>query len=116
MNLIPFDGVMGFAYVNNVVDNSTILDRLYDQGQIKKKMACLKIHHHKDEYPSEVQIGGCDVEADYWVPVQKPLALYTVTLDKIVITSTTDKSELISLETNAGAVLDSGGTATVGND
>lgn len=40
---------------------------MYEQGQIKNRLACIKLNEIDEE--SEMIIGGCDVEAEYWVPV-----------------------------------------------
>lgn len=113
-NLYPFDGIMGFAYPSvALIDNSTLFDRLYEQGQIKKRLACIKLHNERESTDSEVIIGGCNVEADYWLPVVRKTH-WTVTLIKIVLRSTANNSELLKLETNAEAIVDSGGN--LGNE
>ncbi|XP_055316204.1 pepsin A-like [Sitodiplosis mosellana] len=104
----PFDGTMGFSKAPlSETDNSTVVDRLYEQGQIKKRMACLKLHTQNEEKDSEMIIGGCDVEADYWLPVLGE-SYWAVTLTKIILRSPTDNTELLSLDVNVQAVLDTG--------
>lgn len=65
------DGVfgLGFKEVSITDGSSTPIDNLYDQKQINKRLACIKLNEFDDEIGSELIIGGCDVEADYWVPV-----------------------------------------------
>lgn len=105
---------MGFAYPSvALIDNSTLFDRLYEQGQIKKRLACIKLHNERDSTDSEFIIGGCNVEADYWLPVVRKTH-WTVTLTKIVLRSMANNSELLTLETNAEAIVDSGGN--LGNE
>lgn len=109
LNLYPYDGIMGLAYASvDQTDDKTFVERLYEQKQIQKRVFCFKIHSREQATPSELILGGCDVEADYWVPVVRK-TLWIVTLTKIVLTSTTDGSELLTLEPNAEAILDTGG-------
>lgn len=42
---------------------------MYEQGQIKNRLACIKLNEINEETGGELIIGGCDVEADYWVPI-----------------------------------------------
>lgn len=109
LNLYPYDGIIGLAYAAvDQTDDKTFVERLYEQKQIQKRVFCFKIHSREQATPSELILGGCDVEADYWVPVVRK-TLWIVTLTKIVLTSTTDGSELLTLEPNAEAILDTGG-------
>lgn len=109
LNLYPYDGIMGLAYPSvEQTDDKTLVQRLSDQKQIQKRVFCFKIHTRDQPTPSELILGGCDVEADYWVPVVRQ-SLWIVTLTKIVLTSATDGSELLTLEPNAEAILDTGG-------
>lgn len=100
---------MGLATAAAVqTDNETLVDRLFQQGQIKKRLLCIKLHYKKISLPSELIIGGCDVDAKYWLPVVRNF-LWTITLNKIVLTSTTNGSELLTIEPNAEAIIDTGG-------
>lgn len=100
---------MGLAYASLVqTDDKTLVDRLFEQNQIRKRVFCIKIHYKKDSIPSEFILGGCDVEADYWVPAIQQ-SYWTVNLTKIVLTSPTNGSELLTLEPNAKANIDTGG-------
>lgn len=114
----PFDGIIGISYEAAAkIDNSTIIDRLVKQGQIKKAISCVKLREHK-KTKSELIIGGCDVEADFWIPVLTPNDKYTgwrLNLTKIVLRSTADNSELFSIETNNEAVFDTGTGGLIGN-
>ncbi|KAJ6643864.1 Pregnancy-associated glycoprotein 4 [Pseudolycoriella hygida] len=101
-----FDGVFGVSYALSAqIDKTTVLDRLYDQGQIKKRLLCTKLW--KAPADSEVIFGGCDVEADDWIPVAVP-DYWKVNLTKIVVTSSKDGSELVTVDVNAVAVFDTG--------
>lgn len=114
----PYDGIMGISYPSVAqTDNITIIDRLYDQGQIKKRISCVKLRKD-EETKSEFILGGCDVETDKWIPVLKINDQYTgwrVNLTKVVLRSQTDNSELLTVETNNEAVLDTGTGNTIGN-
>lgn len=48
---------------------STPIDNLYKQGQIKNRVVCIKLNEIDDENGGELIVGGCDVEAEHWVPV-----------------------------------------------
>lgn len=115
---VPFDGIMGFCYPSVAqTDNSSMIDRLYEQGLVKKRIACVKFRLQK-ESKSELIIGGCDVEAESWIPVMEVNGKRTgwrVKLTKIILRSTTDNSELLTLEPNNEAVLDTGGGGLIGN-
>lgn len=109
LNLYPYDGIMGLAFASvDQTDDKTLVDRLYEQHQIKQRIFCFKIHTRDQSIPSEFILGGCDVEADYWVPLARE-SLWIVTLNKIVLTSAADGSELLTLEPNANAIIDTGG-------
>lgn len=109
LNLYPYDGIMGLAYAAvDQTDDKTLVDRLFEQKQIKARIFCFKIHYKEEKIPSEFILGGCDVEPDVWVPVVRQF-LWTITLNKIVLTSAEDGTELLSLEPNAEALLDTGG-------
>lgn len=112
---------MGISYPSvALTDNSTIIDRLYEQGQIKKRVCCVKLREQKKtSKKSEFIIGGCDVEADYWIPVMKINGKYTgwrFNLTKVVLRSRTDNSELLSVETNNEAVFDTGAGSILSNE
>lgn len=47
---------------------STPIDNLYKQRQIKKRLVCIKLNDLTEDVGGELMIGGCDVEADFWVP------------------------------------------------
>lgn len=113
---------MGWSYPSvSLIDNTSIVDRLYEQGQIKNRVACVKARL-KSQSKSEFIIGGCDVKADDWIPVLKVNSVgntYTgwrVNLTKIVIRSKADNSKLLTIETNNEAVLDTGAGDTVGKE
>lgn len=109
---------MGWSYPSvSQIDNTSVIDRLYEQGQIKKRVSCVKARPQK-ESKSELIIGGYDVEPDNWIPVLKvnnQLTGWRLNLTKVVLRSTTDNSELVTIETNNEAVLDTGAGGTVGN-
>lgn len=110
-----FDGIIGVSYaISAQIDKKTVLDRLKEQNQIKNRVFCTKMNVEK-KASSEVIFGGCDVEADYWLPnVVKDY--WKVNLTKIVLTSKADGSELLTIDTNAIAVFDTGAGNYLGND
>lgn len=65
----PFDGTFGFGWsiISATDQNSTPLDNLYAQGQIEKRLFCIKLSNKEVTPGGELIIGGCDVEADYWI-------------------------------------------------
>lgn len=100
------------------MDNSTFLDRLYEQGKIKERTACIKLREEK-KGKSEFILGGCDVEAVEWKTLIRLDNVYTgwkVTLDKLVVRSPDGDSELLTLSPNHQAVLDTGAQAKIGNE
>lgn len=115
----PFDGLIGISYpLAGAHDNSTIIDRLFEQGQIKKRVSCVKLRASYRQEASEYIIGGCDVENVSWIPVVKINGQYTgwrVNLTKVILRSTADNSELLTLDTNNLAVMDTGASDIIGN-
>ena len=65
-------------------DKSTPIDNLYTQGQIDKPLACIKLNERDADVGGELILGGCDVEADYWVPVEKT-GFWQVNLTKVEV-------------------------------
>lgn len=116
LNLYPFDGIWGLAYASlDQTDSKTLIDRFYEQSQIKSRIFCIKIHYKKEETPSEFILGGCDIEAEHWIPTIKQSS-WSVTLNKIVLTSPSNGSVLLALEPNAEAVIDTGGNMGMPTD
>lgn len=111
--------MLGWSYpLANQFDDKSVIDRLYEQGQIKKRVSCIKARTLQTS-KSEFIIGGCDVEADSWLPVLKINDQYTgwrVNLTKVVIRSKEDNSELLTIETNNEAVLDTGAGDVLSNE
>lgn len=109
-----FDGLMGMSYnAASLTDKSTTLERLKDQGQIKKAIACVKLAQEKVG-KSEIIFGGCDVDAVY-APVMKINGKYTgwrLNMTKLVMRS--GDKEVLTLEPNHETVLDSGSGARLG--
>lgn len=83
-NADPYDGFVGFSYGQVSPDNppKTILDNLQEQGQIEKRVACLKLH----DDGGEVLLGGCDVEAKNWIP-KNDGPHWRVNVTKVVVSS-----------------------------
>lgn len=119
--LLPssYDGIMGFSYpAYGHVDNFTMIDRLVEQGQIDKRVACVKLRA-KEKAESEFILGGCDVQAEGYAPVMKIGGKYTgwrLNLTKVILRSTEDNSELLTLTPNHETVLDTGAGVNLGND
>lgn len=69
--MVVTDGVFGFAFkeVSLTDQRSTPIDNLYEQGKIKSRLSCIKLNEIGEETGGELIIGGCDVEAEYWVPI-----------------------------------------------
>lgn len=84
--LIFADGVFGFAYkeISLTDKTSTPLDNLYEQGQIKQRLACVKLNGFNEKPGGEFIIGGCDVEADFWLPIAKS-GFWQVNLTKVEV-------------------------------
>lgn len=80
------DGVFGLAFkeISIIDEKSTPIDNLYEQGQIKKRLACIKLNELDEDVGGELIIGGCDVEADFWVPVAKS-GFWQVNLTKVEV-------------------------------
>lgn len=109
LNLYPFDGILGLAYAAAArIGHKTLVDQLFEQGQIKQRLFCVKLHYKEESAPSECIIGGCDTKAEYWIPVVRKF-LWTVTLVKIVFITTANGSKF-AITPNAEATFDTGGT------
>lgn len=68
------DGIfgLGFKDISESSPDKTPLDRLKTQGLIKKQVFCLHLYDQKARIGGELIIGGCDTEADFYVPISKP--------------------------------------------
>lgn len=77
----PYDGFVGFSHsaLAPTAPEKNILDNLKDQGQIDKRMACIKIR----DTDGEMFLGGCDEEAEFWVPMAVPGPAWKIKLDKL---------------------------------
>lgn len=114
----PFDGTIGFAWSGDVSQTdpkSTILQNLKNQGQIKKRYACVKLHQDSVQPGGELLVGGCDVEAEHWGRVSGN-GLWQIPIDKFEAIGTDGKSTASvcgpnSIVPNCQAVLDTGAAA-----
>lgn len=114
----PFDGTIGFDWsgaVSQTDPKSTILQNLKNQGQIKKRFACVKLNDKSDQPGGELLIGGCDVEAEHWGRVAGN-GHWQIPIDKVEVIGTDGKSRASvcgpgSSVTNCQAVLDTGAAA-----
>lgn len=106
---------MGFAWsgaVSKTDPKSTILQNLKNQGQIKKRLACVKLHRADEQPGGELLIGGCDVEAEHWGRVWGN-GLWQIPIDKVEAVGPDGKSRASvcgpgSVVPNCQAALDSG--------
>lgn len=66
------DGIfgLGFKTISKSSPHKTPLDRLKDQNVIKKRVFCFHMHSHNDKIDGQLIIGGCDVEAKFYLPVK----------------------------------------------
>lgn len=67
------DGIfgLGFKTMSRSSPHKTPLDRLKDQNVIKERVFCFHTNGHKDKLDGQLIIGGCDVEAKFYLPVKK---------------------------------------------
>lgn len=67
------DGIfgLGFKTISKSSPHKTPLDRLKDQNVIKERVFCFHMNSQKDKIDGELIIGGCDVEATFYLPVKK---------------------------------------------
>lgn len=68
-----FDGIfgLGFGTISRTSRNYTPLDRLKDQGIIKKKIFCFHMNNQTAEIGGQLIIGGCDILPEFWLPVTR---------------------------------------------
>lgn len=68
------DGIfgLGFKDISGSSPDETPLDRLKTQGLIRERVFCLHLNDQKPKIGGELIIGGCDVEAEFYVPVSYP--------------------------------------------
>lgn len=107
----PFDGTFGFGWsrISATDPISTPLDNLYEQGQIKRRIFCIKLHDLYDDPGGEFIIGGCDVEANYWKPLTVP-GFWQISMTKIQVNSVdgVNKLTLSNDEKQYQALFDTG--------
>ncbi|XP_031637084.1 rhizopuspepsin-like [Contarinia nasturtii] len=96
----PFDGTFGFGWgrISATDPLSTPLDNLYKQGQIKRRMFCIKLHELNDKPGGEFIIGGCDVELNYWKPLTVT-GFWQISMSKIEV-NTADGVNKLTLSNN----------------
>lgn len=70
----PFDGTcgFGFSFVSATDLTSTPLDNLYNQGQIARRLFCIRLYQLGFIPGGQIIIGNCDVPALYWKPLSVP--------------------------------------------
>lgn len=96
-NNYPFDGIFGFGFATSysLDHNKTPFDNLLDQGQMKKRVFCIKLHQLEEQPGGELIIGGCDVAAEYCIPLSVSNN-WIAPIDKIQKKSA-DDNELFSI-------------------
>lgn len=80
------DGVFGLAFKDQSITDptSTPMDNLQAQGKIQNRLACIKLNDLDADVGGELIIGGCDVEADQWIPNGKS-GFWQVKLTKVEV-------------------------------
>lgn len=81
---------MGFAWssaTSTTDKKSTLLQNLQNQGQIKRRFACLKLHQDTEQPGGELLLGGCDVEAEHWGRVSGG-GNWDIPIDKVEVKGT----------------------------
>lgn len=63
---------------------STILQNLQNQGQIKKRYACFKLHQDNEQLGGELLIGGYDVKAEHWGRVWGN-GIWQISIDRVEV-------------------------------
>lgn len=105
----PFDGTFGFGWsiISATDQNSTPLDNLYAQGQIEKRLFCIKLSEKEVTPGGELIIGGCDVEANYWIPLSVD-GFWQIKMTKLEVSSANDGNKLTLCENGCEALFDTG--------
>lgn len=83
-----FDGIFGLAFpAISVSDNRQgPIDRLYNQGLIKRRMFCFILNHQTASIGGELQLGGCEVQPTVTIPLTHA-SYWQFLLSSITITS-----------------------------
>lgn len=107
------DGIFGWAYkeISAIDEKTTLLDNLYDQGQIKKKVSCIKLKQLGAEPGGEFLIGGCDVEAEQWMPIVGN-GFWQINIDKVVVAKPNGEKLVFCENDGCQALLDTGASDT----
>lgn len=110
-SLIFSDGVFGLAFkeVSITDQRSTPIENLYKQGKIKNRLACIKLNGMDEKTGGELIIGGCDVDAEYWVPIDDS-GFWQVNLTKLEVRTPDGevKATFCDPQRPCKAILDSG--------
>lgn len=72
-----FDGIFGMGFPSiSATQKKSPLDRLYNDGRIKRRMFCFILHHQNNEptindqsIGGEIQIGGCEFNSTVNLPL-----------------------------------------------
>lgn len=110
---------MGFAPISFTSTDKTPLDRLKDQGVINKRIFCFHLNSRGASIGGELIIGGCDVEAKFYVPVKRKgfWQFRMSSIHSIQHTGRSKRNPIVLLETCVGgceAVLDTGASVISG--
>lgn len=114
------DGIfgLGFKTISRSSPRMTPLDRLKDKNLIKDRIFCFKMNHQKDKGDSELIIGGCDVEAEFYLPIKKSgyWQFHMTSIEVIHRDKKTNKKQILTTECNGGCdvILDTGSTEISG--
>lgn len=114
------DGIfgLGFKTISRSSPRKTPLDRLKDQNLIKDRIFCFNINSQKDKVDSELIIGGCNVEAEFYLPIKKSgyWQFHMTSIEVIHHDKKTNKKQALTTECNGGCdvILDTGSTQISG--
>lgn len=115
-----YDGIFGLGFPSiSVSDEISPIDRLKKQKLIKHRMFCFILHHKNEvmstngeEIGGELQIGGCDYEANIFIPLSE-LGYWQFFMSSVIITKP-GGSQYIACKSGCQAIMDTGTSLITG--
>lgn len=114
------DGIfgLGFKTISKSSPTKTPLDRLKDQNVIKERVFCFHMNSQNDKIDGELIIGGCDVEAKFYLPIKKSgyWHFHMTSIEVIHHDERSNQQQVLTTGCNGGCdvILDTGSTEISG--
>lgn len=113
---VEFDGIVGLGFpALSVTDKRlTMVDRLKKQNCISSRVFCFNLNEKNDKTGSEVIFGGCDVKAEFFLPLTR-VAYWQFLLTSIEVVPKSDNiRSFMACKNGCQAIMDTGTSLITG--